>query len=94
MTDYHHPPRAKRMIYLFMSGGPSQMDLWDDKPVLRERAAKPEFGFGNVQDFYFTGPVSFVVAVSVDPKATRADLIAEMAFRDFDWKLVRLVPAR
>ncbi|MGD9829937.1 MAG: DUF2939 domain-containing protein [Hyphomicrobiaceae bacterium] len=64
------------------------------KPVLRERAAKPEFGFGNVQDFYFTGPVSFVVAVSVDPKATRADLIAEMAFRDFDWKLVRLVPAR
>ena len=30
----HHPPRAKRVIYLFMSGGPSQMDLFDYKPLL------------------------------------------------------------
>ncbi len=28
----HFPPRAKRAIYLFMNGGPSQMDLWDYKP--------------------------------------------------------------
>ena len=27
-------PRAKRIIYLFMSGGPSQMDLFDYKPAL------------------------------------------------------------
>src|SRR5262245_32612498 len=27
-------PRAKRIIYLFMSGGPSQMDLFDYKPKL------------------------------------------------------------
>lgn len=33
----HHPPRAKRVIHLFMSGGPSQLDLWDPKPLLRER---------------------------------------------------------
>ena len=32
----HFAPRAKRVIYLFMSGGPSQMDLWDHKPVLRD----------------------------------------------------------
>src|ERR1700678_3610638 len=25
-------PRAKRVIYLFMSGGPSQLDLFDYKP--------------------------------------------------------------
>ncbi len=30
----HHPPTAKRIIYLFMSGGPSQLDLFDDKPLL------------------------------------------------------------
>jgi uncharacterized protein (DUF1501 family) len=30
----HHPPRAKRVIYLFMSGGPSQHDMWDYKPKL------------------------------------------------------------
>jgi hypothetical protein len=28
----HLPPRAKRVIYLFMSGGPSQLDLFDYKP--------------------------------------------------------------
>lgn len=30
----HHPPTAKRFIYLFMNGGPSQMDLFDYKPEL------------------------------------------------------------
>ncbi len=33
----HHAPRAKRVIYLFQSGGPSQLDLFDYKPDLRER---------------------------------------------------------
>lgn len=32
----HHPPRAKSVIYLFMAGGPSQLDLFDDKPQLRK----------------------------------------------------------
>ena len=30
----HHSPVAKRVIYLFMSGAPPQMDLWDYKPDL------------------------------------------------------------
>ena len=36
MRAYHVPPRAKRVIYLFMSGGPSQLDLFDYKPLLNE----------------------------------------------------------
>ena len=32
----HFAPRAKRCIYLFMEGGPSQMDLFDPKPKLNE----------------------------------------------------------
>jgi hypothetical protein len=35
----HHPPKAKRVIYLFMSGGPSQMDMFDYKPRLGELRA-------------------------------------------------------
>ncbi|MEM7235183.1 MAG: DUF1501 domain-containing protein [Planctomycetota bacterium] len=31
------PPKAKRIIYLFQSGGPSQADLYDYKPLLNER---------------------------------------------------------
>ena len=30
----HHPAKAKRVIYLFQSGGPSQMELFDYKPAL------------------------------------------------------------
>ncbi|MCF6284532.1 MAG: DUF1501 domain-containing protein [Candidatus Hydrogenedentes bacterium] len=30
----HHAPKAKRIIYLFQSGGPSQMELFDYKPGL------------------------------------------------------------
>jgi len=33
----HFAPKAKRVICLFQSGGPSHLDLFDDKPVLRER---------------------------------------------------------
>ncbi|WP_254512731.1 DUF1501 domain-containing protein [Anatilimnocola floriformis] len=32
----HHPPKAKRVIWLFMADGPSQLDLWDHKPKLTE----------------------------------------------------------
>jgi hypothetical protein len=33
----HFAPKAKRIIYLFMSGGPSQLDLFDYKPLLNEK---------------------------------------------------------
>ncbi len=33
----HLAPRAKRIIYLFQSGGPSQLDLYDPKPLLNQR---------------------------------------------------------
>src|SRR6266571_3611881 len=33
----HFAPRAKNVIYLFMAGGPSHLDLFDHKPTLRQR---------------------------------------------------------
>jgi hypothetical protein len=36
LSTFHFPPKAKRVIYLFMSGGPSHIDLFDYKPKLRE----------------------------------------------------------
>ena len=33
----HFAPKAKRVIYLFQSGGPSQLDLYDPKPTLIEK---------------------------------------------------------
>lgn len=37
----HHPPKAKRVIYLFQSGGPSQLDLFDHKPQLKLQHGQP-----------------------------------------------------
>jgi hypothetical protein len=37
----HHPPRAKRVIFLFMSGGPSHVDTFDPKPRLDRDNGKP-----------------------------------------------------
>ncbi len=32
----HHPPKAKRVVMLWQGGGPSHVDLFDDKPMLRQ----------------------------------------------------------
>jgi hypothetical protein len=37
----HFAPRAKSVIFLFMVGGPSQVDLFDYKPVLQQLDGKP-----------------------------------------------------
>jgi hypothetical protein len=37
LAQPHFAPRAKRIIYLFMAGGPSQLDLFDYKPLLNQR---------------------------------------------------------
>lgn len=44
----HHPAKATSVIQLFMNGGPSQMDLFDPKPVLNEMDGKPYPG--NVEE--------------------------------------------
>ncbi len=38
--EAHHRPRAKSVIYLSMSGGPSQVDTFDYKPVLQKSDGK------------------------------------------------------
>lgn len=37
----HYAPKAKRIIYLFMAGGPSQLDLFDRKPMLEKYDGQP-----------------------------------------------------
>src|SRR5690606_16760346 len=37
----HFKPRAKNVIFLFMEGAPSQMDLFDPKPELERWHGKP-----------------------------------------------------
>ena len=40
LRKLHLPARAKRVIFLFMAGGPSHVDLFDPKPLLNEMDGK------------------------------------------------------
>src|SRR6185295_14384286 len=45
----HHPPTAKSIIWLFMEGGPSHIDLFDPKPKLQDLDGQPmPASFGKV----------------------------------------------
>lgn len=45
----HHPPKAKSVIWLFMEGGPSHIDLFDPKPKINEMHGQPlPASFGKV----------------------------------------------
>lgn len=37
----HFPPRCRNVIYLYMDGGPSQVDTWDPKPRLQAEHGQP-----------------------------------------------------
>src|SRR5215207_6212091 len=37
----HHEPKAKAVIFLFMAGGPSQLELFDYKPLLVKHTGQP-----------------------------------------------------
>lgn len=41
VTTPHHPPRAKRVIQLFMAGAASHVDMFDHKPLLARRNGQP-----------------------------------------------------
>ena len=41
LKDFHHPPKAKAVIFLFMAGGPSQLELFTPKPELNKLHGKP-----------------------------------------------------
>jgi len=50
----HHAPRARRVIWLFMPGAPSQMDTWDYKPELQARHGQPLPGADKQVGFFGT----------------------------------------
>src|SRR6056297_1095108 len=39
--ETHFPGKAKHIIYIYLEGGPSQMDLFDPKPKLTELDGQP-----------------------------------------------------
>jgi hypothetical protein len=50
----HFPAKAKSVIWLFMTGGPSQMDTYDYKPELDKRDGQPLAGADSLTGFFGT----------------------------------------
>lgn len=48
----HFAPRAKRVIWLFINGGPSHVDTWDYKPALEKYDGKELDGFDRFTGFF------------------------------------------
>ncbi len=57
----HFPARAKRVIFLFMNGGPSHVDTFDPKPALKTYAGQKPTGKGerNARLGYMPSPFTF-----------------------------------
>ena len=63
----HYPAKAKRVIFLFQSGGPSQLDLFDPKPGLAQLQATDlpaSIRMGQRLTTMTAGQTSFPVAAS------------------------------
>ncbi len=92
-------PKAKRIIYLFQSGAPSQMDLFDPKPMLQKRFAEnlpDSIRQGQRLTTMSSGQKSFPVAPSIFKFAQHgqsgawfSDLMPHMAAKADQWCVIR-----
>ncbi len=78
----HHVPRAKRCIFLFMEGGPSHIDTFDPKEVLRRRhlqefsrSGEQESAMSSGKRYFVKSPFEFIKAGQ-----SGADMCAEWRF--------------
>jgi hypothetical protein len=84
LSKTHFPPKAKRVIHLFMAGGPSQMDLLDHKPSLENlhKTELPEsIRMGQRLTGMTSGQKSFPVVKSIfkfSPKGKSGTYVSEL----------------
>jgi len=87
----HHPPKAKRVVQLFMAGAASHLDLFDFKPVLVKHDGKPS-DFGEPVEAFQNGlgpwmkpvwnfkPYGQSGKLLSEPVAALGDCVDELAF--------------
>lgn len=91
LQTLHHPPKAKRVVQLFMGGAASHLDLWDHKPALEKHHGDPsDFGehveaFQNGLGPWMKSPFRFAPAGECgksisDAVAPLRDCVDDMAF--------------
>ncbi len=58
----HHSPTAKRVIFLYMDGGPSQVDTFDPKPLLQKFDGRDPSGLFTVEPTQFNNNGSLLAS--------------------------------
>src|SRR5262245_61969226 len=53
LAALHHPAKAKNVIFLYMDGGPSQVDTFDYKPLLEKNNGKDPHSVFKVEPTQF-----------------------------------------
>lgn len=69
----HFPPRARRVIFLYMQGGPSHMETFDWKPEMLGREGGPHSLLGPVLKFHPSGQSGLMISEAFPELARHAD---------------------
>src|SRR5262245_51159422 len=91
----HFEPKAKAVIFLFLEGGPSHIDLFDPKPELARMHGKPlPASFGKVITPMGTGGNTLLASKRKFARHGKAgldfsDWVPHMASRADDWAVLR-----
>ena len=77
-----HPPTAKSVIWLFMEGGPSHIDLFDPKPELTRLAGQPmPPSYGKVVTAMGTGSNTTAISCPRSPRSSCCDIRKSASWR-------------
>ncbi len=64
----------------------------DGKAGSTKPAGKPSYGLGNIKNFTFPSPTAMQVGVARSPSVSDPEVTAEIAFRNYDWRVTKLIP--
>ncbi len=95
----HVAPKARRVIYLFQSGGPSQLDLLDEKPELQKRFGEEvpksvypddrKTTMSNAQSSFATAPSLFQFRSFGDSRLRMSELLSNIGQHADDLCIVK-----
>lgn len=74
----HHPPKARRVIQLFMAGAASHVDMWDHKPLLSKKDGQPWDPGEKVELFQSTPGACFGSPWAFKPHGQSGKMLSEI----------------
>ena len=67
---------------------PARMDK-SSKPA---SGGKPSYGIDNIKSFAFPSATAMQVGVARSPTSSDPEVTVEMAFRNYDWRVTKIIP--